>query len=804
MTAGSRSPTAAATISGNNEVMIEVMSPVKNADENDAAESSEKQVLDQRDAAAPGRYNFYNAAEVYQASSEEEAKRTVQQLQHHLQDDKEQKRFNFYDPEEVYKSAPLHFPKPIDLSQLTSNTKTDIDKNTENVDKNMEMPTSPSSTGDILRNLQETERERENLRVGGRNPYEAAIHDALHMLRHKGGGDKILESRQATYSDFRLEKERAREERMAKYAAKLVDRQAAPTGTSPEETSANLSPLPPVNKDKVEKLLQARVEDHQSVDSRDNTSVLSLEPEELQEGIERILMAILDRARRGEGDNGLTDALNALLVPETQPEPSRRVGKPPSRRLAEEYLTDDEDDDSINDERDIRQQQSQASSQNKRSVVDELLAEDELLPTSPTSTFPKNTGDMEAPEHISGTEEDGDGEDDDEHDEGEEDDEGEDGYADESEDEHDLEEDADDSILPQDTSLTQVLGPLGGPETGVVLENSDTVHDDDEDDPTASDAPSSILESIAKDAESFMSFMTGGSRGGPIVADQAPAAKKDVHKDKYSSQDDDDISLDGEANELMRSLCAHLLPFGVDKSTKHLSEIPPWDDTNANEPGYRIIRLSKTQLHRVEGEFERMVNGVKRSSELNLSRKGNMTALDASKDWNGVGTDDQFKKDLEEAEDLLDRDEMQREAEGKAKSALDHSSVDSQSEEEEESKDEPAVDNDDDIVTVSCHPEFPGVQMSGRGEMGDLEYFNLPIIYKSHVTGFEPTKDLYLEPGNVVAGQYLVENEIGSAAFSTAYRCIDLNSDATGNGEVSILLYGCSKRTFCLPNYCNH
>jgi serine/threonine protein kinase len=64
--------------------------------------------------------------------------------------------------------------------------------------------------------------------------------------------------------------------------------------------------------------------------------------------------------------------------------------------------------------------------------------------------------------------------------------------------------------------------------------------------------------------------------------------------------------------------------------------------------------------------------------------------------------------------------------------------------------------------------------------MGDLEYFYLPIIFKSHVTGFEPTKDLYLEPGNVVAGQYLVQGELGSAAFSTAYRCVDLNSQGSG------------------------
>jgi hypothetical protein len=95
--------------------------------------------------------------------------------------------------------------------------------------------------------------------------------------------------------------------------------------------------------------------------------------------------------------------------------------------------------------------------------------------------------------------------------------------------------------------------------------------------------------------------------------------------------------------------------------------------------------------------------------------------------------------------------------------------------------------SDDDDTLLTSHPDFPGIKVTGKGEIGDFEYFHLPIIYKSNVTGFEPTKDLYLEPGNVVAGQYLVENELGSAAFSTAYRCVDLSSPTrmTEKGLVS-------------------
>ena len=78
---------------------------------------------------------------------------------------------------------------------------------------------------------------------------------------------------------------------------------------------------------------------------------------------------------------------------------------------------------------------------------------------------------------------------------------------------------------------------------------------------------------------------------------------------------------------------------------------------------------------------------------------------------------------------------------------------------------------------------FPGAKAAGEGEVGDLEIYHLPIIYKAHQTGFEPTKDLVLQPDSVFAGQYYVQSELGSAAFSTAYRCVDLNSGKKAEDE---------------------
>eukprot|EP00522_Entomoneis_paludosa_P007712 CAMPEP_0172440342 /NCGR_PEP_ID=MMETSP1065-20121228/988_1 /TAXON_ID=265537 /ORGANISM="Amphiprora paludosa, Strain CCMP125" /LENGTH=1147 /DNA_ID=CAMNT_0013189131 /DNA_START=110 /DNA_END=3553 /DNA_ORIENTATION=- len=260
--------------------------------------------------------------------------------------------------------------------------------------------------------------------------------------------------------------------------------------------------------------------------------------------------------------------------------------------------------------------------------------------------------------------------------------------------------------------LDGVLGPLSqnaGGTTGVVLEPDSPVKEE-------MTSPS-LLDSLS----AAVSMVAGTL----VTSDNS---------DKYSYSE-----VDEETNELMRTLCAHLLPASAVQSSKVIQKRPDWDESNPDEAGYRIIRLTTAQLSSVEYAFERVMEMIK----------------------NDKNNDDAFERDLKAAEDLLDQDER------KHKGRKD--------------------DMDADIEAIAkIYPEqqpldaFPGVKSTGRGEMGDLEYFHLPIIFKSHVTGFEPTKDLVLESGNVVAGQYLVEGELGTAAFSTAYRCVDLNSDGDG------------------------
>lgn len=225
---------------------------------------------------------------------------------------------------------------------------------------------------------------------------------------------------------------------------------------------------------------------------------------------------------------------------------------------------------------------------------------------------------------------------------------------------------------------------------------------------------------------------------------------------------------DEEATELMRTLCAHLLPFGVDQNSTREESTPVWDEENENEPGYRIIRLSRSQLRRVECAFDAMITRLKHNSHTSLN------GLEGQFDEN-------FIRELAEAERLLD-DEEER---NKKENIVDIAPVEVPT----KIQASPSLDttDEDESTTIVHHPEFPGVKSAGKGEMGDLEYFQLPIIFKSHVTGFEPTKDMTLEPGNIIAGQYLVESELGSAAFSTAYRCVDLSSeDNDGHEEVCL------------------
>jgi len=191
-----------------------------------------------------------------------------------------------------------------------------------------------------------------------------------------------------------------------------------------------------------------------------------------------------------------------------------------------------------------------------------------------------------------------------------------------------------------------------------------------------------------------------------------------------------------------------------------------WDDEDPDEPGYVVHHLTNSQLVSVENAFEKMVN---------------LLDLQSSEKFNGSNNKN-FERDLEEAELVLDQEEKRYESEAIKKANTDLMSREEDSHTKSDGGQELYQPKRQENEIRECVPDFPGIFPPGMGKTGEMECFYLPIITKSQKTGFEPTKDLALKPGSVFANNYLVQSELGTAAFSTAYRCLDLSSEEDEDG----------------------
>lgn len=233
--------------------------------------------------------------------------------------------------------------------------------------------------------------------------------------------------------------------------------------------------------------------------------------------------------------------------------------------------------------------------------------------------------------------------------------------------------------------------------------------------------------------------------------------------------------VDAHSTGLMTMLCGHLLPLGIDNSMKYddtfcgVSSLfvqnsqqhqPVWNNDDPDEPGYVVHRLTNAELNSVEYAFYKMITSYSEASAANNN----------------------FERDLEEAEMILDKEEERYRAEMKGTLPSPGSDIDSKDSNDKSHGSDPTAITHDEHELRDCVEDFPGIYPPGKGRPGELECFYLPIITNSQKTGFEPTKDLVLKPGTVFANNYLVQGELGSAAFSTAYRCVDLNSEEDEDG----------------------
>ena len=310
-----------------------------------------------------------------------------------------------------------------------------------------------------------------------------------------------------------------------------------------------------------------------------------------------------------------------------------------------------------------------------------------------------------------------------------------------------------------------VLGPLSsemGGTTGVVLQHDEHDPSNETDDTDAhsarEDADNFEDDQPLPSSPSLISSVTSAARRtSKLVAEKLSFSPNKSVEDKES---------------LVRELYAHILTRHPSQKYSRNSNKPDisfsrwmsdnfssltntrdnllWDEEDPDEPGYIVHTLSRGKLQEIEDAYENMLEKVGSEYEVAMKEK-------KIKSHKRLGSD--IERDLLDAEKMLDKQ--------KKKTILKPKS---------EEQDSAKSSSRNESSALLTNPNFPGAKAAGSGEVGDLEIYHLPIIYKAHQTGFEPTKDLVLQPDTVYAGQYYVQSELGSAAFSTAYRCVDLNS----------------------------
>jgi len=287
---------------------------------------------------------------------------------------------------------------------------------------------------------------------------------------------------------------------------------------------------------------------------------------------------------------------------------------------------------------------------------------------------------------------------------------------------------------------------------------------------TITNGPNEILTTFSGDLSQCSSSNTSGSR-------------QDSEKDEPTTR---------EIDKWVRELYAHILPKMHNKgSTKRgirgwISEKlsrsesfdlsvngHEWDDEDPDETGYIIHRISQSQLCCIEQKYEQIASKVKQKTEevqIEISICSQQSII-YQESQHSTNTSDEKKKKKNTFVGKIETNEPQSPSTYDMESDCDESRTTSSSALSLDESEHLDMHN-----ILSLNPLFPNAKPAGNGKVGDLEIYHLPIIYKAHQTGFEPTKDLVLQPKTIFSGQYYVQNELGTAAFSTTYRCVDLNS----------------------------
>lgn len=305
-----------------------------------------------------------------------------------------------------------------------------------------------------------------------------------------------------------------------------------------------------------------------------------------------------------------------------------------------------------------------------------------------------------------------------------------------------------------------VLGPLSaesGGTTGVVLDvdgNGNSLDHEKElahNDGSSPSIISSVTSAVRRSSDLVRQKLAFGSQKS---LEDTEALVQDVYSHILVRHSSHKTPKSAASKESFSKWMSDKFTGAIDKGAKCA-----WDEDDPEEPGYIAHTYSRAKLQEIEQMFEYIMD--REGSEYAVAMKESIN--DPKKSCSD------FERDLVEAEQMLDEEKVEE------RKGIDKEVEDAET--KEVSMTSPKV--------LQTNLNFPGAKAAGTGDVGDLEIYHLPIIYKAHQTGFEPTKDLVLQPDSVFSGQYYVQSELGSAAFSTAYRCVDLNSGKKAeDGEV--------------------
>jgi len=376
-----------------------------------------------------------------------------------------------------------------------------------------------------------------------------------------------------------------------------------------------------------------------------------------------------------------------------------------------------------------------------------------------------------------------------------------------------------------DDDETNVLGRLSKVgTTGVVLDDGrddDTTSNDDDEgfsehnqsSSTAGSTGAAAMKKMQSPSLKIIESITSAVRHGPILKLGGGGNDKMISSTSKSSpmEEKDQLQFGGGPNHhhneeqlsprktslpQIKMLYSHMLPYTSNKPhirgpsfntwfTEKLGSVfstkpakTPWDDQDPEELGYIIHKYSRSQLQMIEQDYEDLMKRLNKKYDI-AAKKGQIKVVKKKS-----GLNNSLERDLSEAEKILKQSPPKRGRDdaltrgGSSRRSLSNSSDGAN---KGLNKHKMSNAKQHNMVT---NPNFPNAKHAGSGDVGELEIYHLPIIYKAHQTGFEPTKDLVLQPDSVFAGNYYVQSELGSAAFSTAYRCVDLNSGKKGeDGE---------------------